>query len=246
MRTKKFRPVIAAEDVAVVFNDVQVAKLAQAAKAPPNTNMTALAEEVREAARIFACDAKLLIGNQLHAEIDELHKAADRRRYEEVADRIGNLSPLAQDMLKEQGGWPIELPPLDALRDPARREDACELIARLCRFGGRLVDGRRRPLGKRSRPTWRPLLYAPEPRRQFPKRDVERDYVMWLQLAWLQATESRPARTADHRNPGPFARFARECLRLVGAGHADVVELINEVHRRRREMNERASLGLPK
>jgi hypothetical protein len=46
-----------------------------------------------------------------------------------------------------------------------------------------------------------------------------------------------PPRTA--RNPdvsralGPFARFAKECLKLAGAGHANVVELINELERQR-------------
>jgi hypothetical protein len=86
---------------------------------------------------------------------------------------------------------------------------------------------------------WRPLLYAPDARRHFQKRAAERDFVMWLRLAWAEATGEPPSRTArraekSYRDLGPFARFVRECLRLAGAPYAEVVELINRVNRRRR------------
>jgi hypothetical protein len=241
MRTKKDRPIISADDVAVVFNDEQVAELAKTAKLPPGTDMAALAEGVQEAARIFAREASLLTGNELHSEIAGLHKAADRYWYDVLAAMMENLSSQARNMLKERGpaGLEIELPPPDALRDPARRDGACETIARFCRVGGGYIDGRRRPSGKQSRPTWRQLLHAPEPRRNFAKRDAERNFVLWLSIAWLDATGVPPSRTAHHkadgRDVGPFARFLRRCLRLVGAGDADAVELMNELHRRRRE-----------
>jgi hypothetical protein len=70
---------------------------------------------------------------------------------------------------------------------------------------------------------------------EFSKLEPERDFVMWLQCAYWEATGSEPALTARHaddsRDVGPFARFAHECLRLVGTKHADVVGLINELHR---------------
>jgi hypothetical protein len=40
--------------------------------------------------------------------------------------------------------------PPDALSSPEHRDDACEVVARLCRVGGQAVEGRRRPGGKRS------------------------------------------------------------------------------------------------
>jgi hypothetical protein len=245
------RPIVAAEDVAVIFSDAQVAQLARSAKLPSGANMAALAEGVREATRIFACDARIPNGNELHNEIADLHKASDRHQYDEVATRLGNLSPQAMALLNARltSGNELELPPAEAMRDPARRDGACQMIAGLCRFGGGTVEGRRRPSGKRSRPTWRPLLYAPEPRTNFAKRDAERDFVMWLSLAWLEATGSAPSRTARHRvdgrDVGPFARFARECLCRVGAADADIVELMNDLHQRRREMERRTSQGQP-
>ena len=213
--------------------------------------MAAFGEGVREAARIFARDARNPTGNELATEIEELHRAVDPakpRQWDRVAMLLESLSPKARDMLIDRGARPalrIELPSADAVRDPERRETACDAVSKLCQFGSRYTEGRRRPSGKRSRPDWRPVLFAPEPQRNFAKRDAERDFVMWLSIAWHCATDGTPPRTARHpdasRQVGPFARFVRECLRLVGAGDADAVELINKLHRRRRVMEKRAS-----
>jgi hypothetical protein len=243
MRLRKSRSIITYEDVSIVFNDACVAKLAETAKLPPGANMDAFAKGIREAARIFVRDARGPNANALHDEIAELQCAADRRLYDQTAALMERLSPRARAMLAERGARPnlgIRLPSPNAIRDPERSEDACATIARLCGIGGKWVEGRRRPGGQRSRPTWRPLLHAPDKQRRFAKREAERDFVMWLSIAWLDATGAQPSRTARHpdasRDVGPFARFVRKCLRLVGAGDANVVELLNELQRRRGEM----------
>jgi hypothetical protein len=232
MRKKKVRRIIAAEEVAIAFSDAQVAELAKIAKLPPATNMGVLAEGLREAACIFVRDASVPTANELHGQIAELFKASAGRQHDDVARLLEDLSPLARDMLPS-------LPDPEALHDVGQREAACESIEASCQFGGRFVDGRRRPSGKRSRPVWRPYLYAPERRRHFPKREAERDFATWVSIAWFDAAGAEPPRTAHHkadgRDVGPFARFLRQCLRLVGAS-ADPVELINELHRRRRKM----------
>jgi hypothetical protein len=100
-----------------------------------------------------------------------------------------------------------------------------------------LVEGRRQHTGKRSRRVLRPILFAPEPRRHFPRRDAERQFVTRLSDVWRNVAGVAPSRTArwgPTRDLGPFASFVSECLRLVGAGDADAVELINELHRGRR------------
>jgi len=123
MRAKRDRPIIAAEDVAVIFDDVQVVQLAKT-KLPPGADMAALAKGVREAARIFVREAGTPTGNLLHKEIAKLHKVAtatDCPRYDEVAALMESMSPQALDMLKDRGAQPtigIDLPPPDALRDP--------------------------------------------------------------------------------------------------------------------------------
>jgi hypothetical protein len=50
--------------------------------------------------------------------------------------------------------------------------------------------------------------------------------------SWLWATGKPPARTADRRSPGPFARFVERCLLLVGARRVSAVKLINRLRSR--------------
>ena len=199
------------------------------------------------AARIYARDAREPNENKLHAEIAALHKAAESHDYELVANLLAALSPRSREQLNDRGkrpGFGFGLPMPQGLREPKLREEACTSVARLCRTGGGYVDGRLRRSGKRSR-TWRWRLYAPEPRSHFPKRQAERDFVMWVRLAWLEAVGEAPSATVNpgrgklrpngSREPaGLFARMVRECLRLVGASHADTVGLLNELARRRR------------
>jgi hypothetical protein len=133
------------------------------------------------------------------------------------------------------------VPSPETLRDRARREEACATVVKLCQYGGHWVQSRKRPSGKRSW-SWRPYIRAPEPRRHFPKREAERTFVMWLRTAWVEATDEVAPRTADPGRPGPFARMVRECLILVGAGHAVAIGLLNELNQIRREMSRRSAL----
>jgi hypothetical protein len=92
--------------------------------------------------------------------------------------------------------------------------------------------------GKRST-TWQPKLFAPEPDQHPPKREAERQFVMHLQLAWLEAVGKPPTATVNpSRSDRPFANLVRECLKLVGA-NADAVALINELQRRRTDKQSR-------
>jgi hypothetical protein len=251
MRAKKARPIVAAKDVGAIFSDAVVAELAKCAKPPSGTDVIALAKGTREAVRTLTREASFPTGNELHDKIAELQEAAGQHRYDEVAALWEGLPPRTLNIVKDRASrLGIVLPSLDALRDSARREGACETIARLCQFGGQYVAGRIRPFGKQSSPTWRPLLCASAPRRNLPKRNAERNFVMWLSIAWREATGAAPSRTARHRDAsrdvGPFARFARKCLDRAGAPDADVVELMNELHRRRRAMERRSGEGAPK
>jgi hypothetical protein len=194
--------------------------------------LACFAAGLRDAARIFARDAHTPTVNELHDEIKRLHNAADQQQCEVLANLVEQLSPAGRDMLAAHG-VSTELPTPAALRDPALREAACAAVAQLCQHGGRHIETSPRNAFQNVSP----YLHAPEKQRNFPKRGAERDFVMWLQCVWAEATGKMPAVTARHGSGvGPFARFARECLRLVGAPDVDVVELMNGLHRRRREM----------
>jgi hypothetical protein len=181
--------------------------------------------------------------NELHHEITALYDAARRRRYEKTVSLREGLSPRAvaylEDRLKRPGprAARLRLPAVEALRDLKRRDEACEMIGRLCRIGGVSVEGRKRSGGKRSRPTLRPRLHAPELRRHVPKREPERNFVMNLQTVWLEATGRNPPLTARHEDDsrfvGPLARVAKKCLDHLGARHVDVVQQINQLNRHR-------------
>ena len=66
---------------------------------------------------------------------------------------------------------------------------------------------------------------------------------MHLGIDFLHAAEVPPPHTAHASNPGPFARMVQRILNLAGARHANAVELINELHRRRRKMDRRGRRG---
>lgn len=244
-KTRRAR-ILGTQDVDVVFDDSCIERLAKIAKLPAEADLKAFGGAVREAARIYIRDVHLPTANELHAEIASLYKAADGREFEEAARLQQHLSPSARDLLTDRGAVNLELPEADALLDIGRREAACEAIAALCRVGVVDVEGRRRPSGRRSR-TRETLLYAPDPRRNFPKRAAERDFVMWLRIAYRQATGKEPPRTARHSDDthalGPFVRLVNECLRLLGAetegckdGVVDAVELINSLANRTKNL----------
>ena len=228
------RGIIRASEIEHVFDAPCIARLARTGKLPAHADLRLFGEGVREAVRIYARDARTPNANTQRRQIVELHKAAAGRRFEKVAELLRELSPTARDFLNERGSrtLSISLPEPEDLLDGARREEACVTIERIAGYVGSYVEGRMRPSGVRSR-TWRTTLYAPEPRRHFPRREAERDFLMWLSLAWLDAVGEPPSLAVNSDRPGPFARMVKECFELVGAGHIDVTGLINEQNRRR-------------
>jgi hypothetical protein len=229
MASTKSRNPIAAADIQRIFGDARIDTLATIARLPADANRKRFAYGIREAARVYARDARTPTDNELHAEIAALYSAAKRKRVEQVADLFEKLSPKARELLRKRATrLSLPLPASEDLRDAARKQKACEAVLSLSQCGGDYIERSRR----RSDP-WRPLLVGPKPCQHFPKRDAERDFVMWLQLAWLEATGKPPSLAANPARPGPFVRMVRKCLALVGAGHADAVGLINELNRRR-------------
>jgi hypothetical protein len=231
--SRKARHLIASTDVDRVFDDACIDRLMQIAKFPAGGDKKTFAEGIRDAARIYVRDAnEPATVNELTDEIEMLWHAANERQYDELASMLGALSERTRNELNERGRRraPAILVPIpDAVRDAVQRDRACDIIVRICEIGGRDNGS-----------SWQPLLYAPDRKPRFPKRKVERDFVMHLRLAWLHATGKPPTATVNPSRPNrPFANFVRDCLQLVGASHADHVGLINEISKRRRAMKRR-------
>jgi hypothetical protein len=242
--SEKKQIAIAADDVLRVFGDECIEQLAKIGHLPADADRYRFAAGVREAARIYACDAGRVTPGTVRDEIAVLYKASERRQYDRVASLLGGLSPQARAYLTMRLDLPgprraeLKLPPIEALRDPAKRAEACEMIKRLCHIGGQFVEGRKRSTGKRSI-TWQPTLFAPVPNKHPPKHETERRLVMHIRSAWLEAVGEPPTATVNPSRPDrPFANLVRECLKLVGA-NADAVALINELHRRRSSERQR-------
>jgi hypothetical protein len=229
------KPITAAE-VPRIFDDVCIDQLADIGGLPESANRKRFGQGVREAACIYLREVQAPNVNKLHAEIAALNTAAQYKRYGQVADLLDKLSPKAIGSLSKRK-LSLELPTSADLREPRRQELACEAVFRLSQYGGRFVEGRRRPSGNRSSPTWRPLLIAPEPQRHVLKRDAEQNFVMFLQIAWLDATGGAPILSASATKPGPFTRMVTKCLKLVGAGHANAAGVINRLKSRGKKPN---------
>jgi hypothetical protein len=240
----KSRSVIAAEDVDRVFDYDQIAELTAIAKLPADADRQRFAEGVRDAVRIYARDAREPSVNDLHREIEKLHRAAERQQYDQLAVLVEGLSPKARNLLNTRGArLGVMLPSPEALRG-AQHEEACAAIVKLTQFGGEDRKGRKRPGGKRSPDTWRPHLYAPSRQRNFPKREAERTLIIMLQAAWLDAVGTLPSRAVNRDRPSGFAKMAARCFQLIGA-RADVADLINTVNRHGNELRRREQAPQP-
>jgi hypothetical protein len=223
---------ISADDVPIVFDDACIKRLAGISKLRPSVDLVLFGKGVREAARIYARSSWVPNDNELHVEISALHKAAERKIFETLAKLLSELSPRARELLNDRGNRPsfrFQLPNPEVMRDAEHRQEACVRIASLCRIGGQRVEGRRRPKRPNRSRTWRWEFHAPQSNAGFQRRQAEREFVMWLRVAWVEAIGKNPAETADPRKPGPFARLVRECLNLVGAKDANAINLINQL-----------------
>jgi hypothetical protein len=235
------RPIIAARDAPDIFSDECVRALAAKAKLPSDADLPRFVAAIQAAAEIYIRDIGIADDNAVHHEIKALYSAANRRKYAETAERIDTLSKRTREFINkraERPNIPWKIPAATALRKNATQDDACAAIGSLLRMGGRWELGRRRQGGKRSM-SFVPVLYAPKLHKHPPKRKAERDFVMWLQVAYTEATGQMPPLTAHHDNPGPFARMAKECLKLIGMPAADAVELINKLQGQRKKMSKR-------
>jgi hypothetical protein len=219
--------IIPLSDVATRFDDACICRLAQIAELPPNADLEVLGLFIREAADLFVRDALSPTSNEIRNEIASLHDALERRDYDRAISLLDELSLEARARLGDVLPTPADL------RDADSRDETAAALASLCRIGGQRVEGRRRPDGTRSPSSVRPYFNAPEASRTFLRREAERYFVERLSIAWCRATSKAPPRTARRasaeRDIGPFARLVRECLRLVGAAHADPVALTNAV-----------------
>lgn len=120
------------------------------------------------------------------------------------------------------------------------RKQAVKRLRSILSYGQEPVKDRKRPSGKRSRPTFQPLLRIPQrvhrsrgntrkrKRRGRPRDLAARELVQQLALAYLEATGRPPPRWVSLRSKGPFFRLVHQCFNLARISAGGVVDLINE------------------
>jgi len=168
-------------------------------------------------------------------QISNLYKAAASYDLNEVLNLLGNIRPEVLKCLEERAvRIGVVLPNLKLRPDEESCRLFCEAVVQLCCMGGQEQEGRLRPMGQRSK-KWVPLLYASPKQRHTPKREVEREFLINLQLVWLEGTNVIPAITANHIAKGPFVRFAEDCMKAANIPEFDVVEGINTLHKAARQ-----------
>jgi hypothetical protein len=213
---------IRTEDVPLVFTGEAIAKLARDARLPVGVDLVLFGDSVRQAARLYLIEAHrapYLVRRELTQLYKSLERAINR------GESVQNLSPAAKEFLLDRLARRRSLVSL-----PANEElPSCPLELRsLLIQGGRIKHGRRRR-------TFEPYLWVPKVGRGRPQDFAAGTLVMWLSSAYLRAKNVPPARTADHRNPGPFARLVQQCLNLLGAKNVNAVQRINDWEKVRRK-----------
>jgi hypothetical protein len=131
----------------------------------------------------------------------------------------------------------LNVPTATEILSPATRQGAVARFRLILSWGGRVVPGRKRPGGRRSRSFIKPLLRLPERiERGRPRGEAERDFVQGLALAYVELTGRSPPRTANYNIDirGPFSDFVHRCFELVGAPTGNVTRLLNQYGAARR------------
>lgn len=152
-----------------------------------------------------------------------------------LSEQLSNLSNATIVLLANRGKRfvkPILLPSPKDLVDSSSYHRVCSAIFSLCSMGRGRRKKRNRPTGRKSE-TVEIDFFAPSATRHPPKRQAEINFIMWVQIAWLEATKEEPTLSASFENPGPFVRLIKHCFSQAGADYANAVELINELNHRR-------------
>ena len=226
MTRRKHRQIPQAAELPRLFDKTFVDELEHLAKAklPTGTDRVRLRAGILYAALRYVAASS----GPRRDEIVALFGAAVRYRHRETARRVAEMSEPTRTFIEKRGNSRsvgLTIPNSEAFEDPARRDEACETIVGLLRVGMR---------------GGRPILYAPPaPQPRPPRRVAELGFVLLLEYTYQDATGVLPSYTANPERRGPFARLVQACLdRLAGVGVVNADEMLNELHRRRKKMDE--------
>jgi hypothetical protein len=233
-------PLISEKEIDFVFNANVIAEIAKDIKAPPD-GVARFGDNVRAAARAYLAEHARTNWKAIGEQIGDLYGLVDARRGSElairrVAARIGLIDRATRNWLERCAHRPLSFPSSEEILDRRTQKQAIKELRNILSYGQERVKARKRPGGKRSRPTFQPVLRVPENLRGRPRDLAARELVQQLALAYLEATGRSPPRSVSLRSRGPFLRLVRVCFDLVGIPAGGVVDLINEREIRRKKL----------
>ena len=168
----KSRRLIPANQIPVKFDDAAIKAIAHEAKIPTAADLQIFRDSVRDAATRYIEAAKKLQIEAVRKEIEGLYRLAlkaengDATAVNETAHKLANLSQTAGEYLNQRVKRELPLPTPNDFHNHDRYKQAISQLLRLLCWGGEMPkQGRAREHGKRSRPKFKPLLWAPTPRR---------------------------------------------------------------------------------
>ena len=226
-------PLIAEKEIDYVFNERVIAEMAKGIKAPPDA-IARFRDNVRAGMRAYFAELARTDWEVIGKQIGELYRLVDRadRGTEaaaaRLADCIGSVDQATRNWLERCAHRELSFPSSDEIRDDRTRKQAIRRLRRTLGYGLNVVQGRKRPSGKRSR-TVQPLLHVPKSSRGRPRDLAARELVQQLAPAYVEATDRSPPHRVNSRSQGPFFRLVRRCFELARISTGGVVELINEV-----------------
>jgi hypothetical protein len=249
-----------ARDVPRIFSNQRIGELVAETGLPLDADrLPGFAASIRTRARIYIRDKGTPSDADVAREIAELYWAADRHQHAKAAKLVRSMSKRTRALLNKRATMvALTIPKPSAFLDRGRRQAACETLRQLCSRGGHWDDNGR----------WVPILHVPK--RQVtrklveeineqhdeavwlglkpieielrpPKRQAERDFIMWMQAIYLSAGRRPPVTARKYEQTtndrtlqpgGPFVRMMQRCLDLLGAKKADATNAINELRKR--------------
>lgn len=155
------RAPIALEAVPQIFSDGVIQDLARIVELG-DADLARFASGIRTADRIYAKEVREPNANDLHREVQRLESATCKRDFGRVGMLLQGMSSQLREQMTHQGtlpgfrnkngGEPVTLVQLARMvSDRTRRDEACKLLRLICVSGGRIVEGRSRPSGRKSK-----------------------------------------------------------------------------------------------
>ena len=247
-------PVIA-DDVLAAFSDRAIDGFIFNFGLPAGTDRSRLRAGICAAVARYIAASQEPTSNTVRNEIVALHRAISKRHYTATSCAWGARSAPVRRLFEDRASWIRSsernrkrdtgrrwwtVPTPEALLSGEHRAQACRTIHSLSVIGA--YRKQRKTQGGKPSFEVVTILNAPAPSRAEPRRAAERIFLVWLRVAYAEATGLMPPKYVHHDRPGPFAKMVAECLRLAGAPSHEPdddrrglsVQLINDIEKVRK------------